>query len=89
MKQWPIVDDSLLSPSGKMSKRARKAALKREHDRLFPPGFWDKPEPTVEDKRKGLLQSAANLRELAARGMNTRKYNREADRLEKEAEGLE
>lgn len=32
---WPSIDHSLLSPSGHISKRARKAALAREHDRLF------------------------------------------------------
>ena len=81
----PILDESILSPSGHCSKRARAAALKRVAAELFPPGYWDKPAPTDADRRAALLRSAANLRELAARGMSTRRYLREAARLESEA----
>lgn len=85
---WPAIDQSLLSPSGHISKRARKAAIARETERLFPPGFWDKPEPTAAEitaaERESALRRAKVLRELAARGMHPRKYAAEADRLERE-----
>ena len=79
-----MIDHGILSPSGKVSKRARKAALKRCAKELFPDDFvWPStPQPT---KRERLLRQAAELRALANRGMNTRKYNKEADKLEKEA----
>lgn len=80
----PAIDHSLLSPSGRMSKRSRRAALKREHGRLFPPGFWDGPA-MPDNHAENLRAAARNLRELAARGMSPRKFLREAERLEKEA----
>lgn len=89
----PSIDHTLLSPSGRVSKRARAAALKREHDRLFPPGYWDAPEPTEAEQRAALAltlrRSAANLRDLAARGMSTRKFTRAADAIEAEAAALD
>lgn len=86
---WPSIDHTILSPSGKVSKRARKAALERGAHRLFPEGFFIKgPAPEVS-KSEVLRRSAANLRELASRGMCPRKYRKEADRLEAEAEALE
>lgn len=33
---WPSIDHGLLSPSGRTSKRARKAAMEREQERLWP-----------------------------------------------------
>ena len=88
---WPAIDHSLLSPSGKISKRARKAALKREHDRLFPTGFWDQPKSAIQvatEKRASLLQAAFNLREMAARGMNAKRFIKEAVRLEQQAAAI-
>lgn len=88
----PEMDHGLLSPSGRVSKRARAAFLKREHDRLFPPGYWDEPEPTPEEKqaakKQSLLDHAARLRDLAARGMSRRAFTKEADALEAEASKL-
>lgn len=88
----PAIDHGVLSPNGRISKRARAEALKREHDLLFPAGFWNEPAPTerekAEAKAKTLLASAANLRDLAARGMSTRKYTRAAEKLEAEAAAL-
>ena len=79
----PSIDHSLLSPSGRMSKRARKAAMAREHDRLFPPGYWERvnhtPQPTERERD---LAHAKRLREFAARGMSVRKFTKEAERLE-------
>jgi len=89
---WPSIDHGLLSPSGHISKRARKAAFDREVARLFPEGFnamcAPKPLPKLGE-REALLQQAARLRGLADRGMCVRKYRREADRLEAEAARLE
>ncbi len=88
----PSIDHTLLSPSGRCSKRARDAAMKREAAKLFPPGFWDKPTPTPEElaKQKAdmLLRTAKTLRDLAARGMCSRKYAREAAKLEEQANSL-
>jgi hypothetical protein len=79
---------ALSSPSGRMSGAARKAALKRIHDQLFPPGFWDVPAPTTEHRRQALLRSAADLRDLASRGMNARAFIRKAQELETEAANI-
>lgn len=87
----PSIDHSLLSPSGRCSKRARAAAEKREAARLFPPGYWDTPAPTAEAKQQAerLRRTAQTLRDLAARGMKRRKYTAEASKLEAEANQLE
>lgn len=86
------IDHSLLSPNGRMSRRSRDAAMKREAARLFPPGFFDPPNKTPEeiknDKIERCLRHAKMLRDLANRGMNTRKFTREAEKSEKEAELL-
>lgn len=88
----PSIDHSILSPSGRVSKKARQAAMAREAARLFPPGYWDRPEPTEQEQRSAdrerLLRSAANLRDLAARGMSSRKFNKAAEQMEIEAEAL-
>lgn len=87
----PAIDHSLLSPSGRMSKRARIAAEKREAARLFPPGYWDAPvmkSQASDAKRSRLLRHAAELRALAARGMSPRKFARKAAALEAEAANL-
>lgn len=75
------------SPSGRMSKRARKAFERRIHDALFGTEPYDlKGETSQPSMRVQLLAHAALLRDLAARGMSTRKFNREADRIEKQAQ---
>lgn len=89
---WPSIDHSLLSPSGKASKRARVAALKREGERLFPPGFWDAGPLTAAQvlgrRILALRRRAANLSELADRGMNPARYRRVAASLMAEAERM-
>jgi hypothetical protein len=78
----PTIDHSLLSPSGRMSKRARKAATDREVARLFAgcgPLKGEGPPPRSEAQY--MWDTAAQLLELADRGMSTRKYRREAERL--------
>ena len=88
----PSIDHTILSPSGRCSKRARDAAMKREAAKLFPPGFWDKPASTLEEqtrnKADGLRRTAKTLRDLAARGMNSRRYVREAAKLEEQADAI-
>ena len=79
---WPCIDHSLLSPSGHVSKRARKVALKREAEKLFPAGTWDKLQLTENDREHD-LRWAAELRSLAERGMRPRKYRKMADELER------
>lgn len=85
---WPCVDHSGLSPSGRVSKRARKAWLKVQHDRLFPAGYWDEPAPTEEQKREANVENVRRqierLRELASRGMSLRKFTKRANALEAE-----
>lgn len=89
--KWPSIDHGLLSPSGKMSQRARKAANERQASRLFPPGYWEsvkKAPPSESEKKashvKDTLRRITELRQLAAHGMFPRKYKKEADRLETE-----
>lgn len=79
----PSIDHSLLSPSGRMSARARKAAIAREAIRLFPPGTF--PPAAAQDKALALRRHAVTLRELASRGMSPRKHLAAAARLEAEA----
>lgn len=85
--EGPGVDHTLLSPSGRVSKRARKAADERTRRELFGPGsgFEGWGEIKQPSDRERLLTQATRLRELAARGMSPRKYTREAERLEDEA----
>jgi hypothetical protein len=93
MSMRPAIDHTLLSRSGKCSKRARKAFLERERARLFPPGYWDKPEPTGAEKTQSecvsLRRRAKMLSDLADRGMKVRKYRKEAAKLLDEAAELE
>lgn len=69
---------SLSSPSGRMSKRAQKAARARLSLALFGPEGMPAPKgPEVPEKER-LLQQARELRELADRGMCRVKYRKEA-----------
>lgn len=86
----PVIDHGLLSPSGRMSQRARWAALAREYKKMFPPALLAlMAEVPQEGTRDYLLRRAAELRSLAARGMNSRTYSRLAATLEKEAAKLD
>jgi len=100
MRKLPqeLPDHGLLSPSGRISKRARDAALKREGERLFGPGginaylheaSEEAHQAMQPTEREALLQQAGRLRDLANRGMHPRKYKREAERLEQEAANIE
>ena len=84
----PAIDHSLLSPSGRMSKRARAAAIKREGERLFKGVGNLKGSTPQPSKREQLLRQAARLHELAARGMKPRAYLKEAMKCEAQAKAL-
>jgi hypothetical protein len=93
MSSRPAIDHSLLSPSGRCSKRARNAAMTREAARLFPPGYWDEPIPTEEEKRvkkiASLRAQAAACRTWASQGIQPRKLLKQATQYEAEAIELE
>jgi hypothetical protein len=71
-----------------MSKVARERALKREAKKLFG-DYKPKPPGTQIPENEALRQHAKRLRDLAERGMNTKKYLREAEKAEKQAIKLE
>lgn len=81
----PSIDHGLLSPSGRMSKQARKAAMEREAAKLFPPGFWDekKVELTEKEKIQNTLDGHKRVLHLAC-GAVKRKLEREIAKLEKQ-----
>lgn len=79
---WPAIDHGLLSPSGRISKRARAAALERERVKLFGPAGLQRapvPQPT---ERERLLREAKQCRDLAAGGMRPRAFIKQAERCE-------
>ena len=80
----PAIDHTILSPSGRVSKRARKAILEREAKRLFE-GIDLMPKTKQPSEKEKLLHNAKMWRELADRGMGVRKYNKLADEAEKKA----
>lgn len=84
----PSIDHGLLSPSGRMSKRARDAALAREAARLFA-GVDLRPDTAQPTESERLRAHAARLRELAARGMSPRRFTTEAERAEAQAAQIE
>ena len=81
------IDHSLLSPSGRVSGRAKKAALERMRRELFGDGlpFPTCPQPSQKTR---LLRQAKELRALAARGMRPRAFIRDAEALETKAASL-
>lgn len=76
---------ALSSPNGRMSKRARKAANDRLAKMLFGDGLSLKCATPQPSEKERLLRQAKTLRDLADRGMSTRKFTKEAERLEQEA----
>ena len=72
---------ALTSPSGKMSKRALKAAQERLRRDLFGPGL-EYPSCTQPSDREAMLRQAQALRSLAARGLHPRRYLKRAIALE-------
>ena len=88
MYKGPSIDHSLLSPSGRMSKRAREAAMKREAKILFAGIDLNPPVPQPTEAER-LRRWATELRALAERGMKPRAYAKKAAELEARAEQLE
>jgi len=91
-KQWPSIDHSILSPSGRVSKRSRKAAMDRATAILFEPwgGHMPAPNgPVQPTEAEALRQQARQLLELADRGMHTRSYRQHAAKLLAQAKELE
>jgi len=86
----PSIDHGLLSPSGRMSKRARAAAMKRTALELFGPGGLARPGPPPQPtQRERLLREAAQCRDFAARGLTPRALLKQAERCERLAAELE
>jgi hypothetical protein len=81
------IDQGILSPSGRVSARARKQALERVRHELFGAGL-ETPKTVQPSEREALLRQAAELRELADRGMSPKKYRRRAEELEAKARSL-
>jgi hypothetical protein len=82
---------AIASPNGRMSKRAKQAATDRLAIALFGPNstredFTGRVEQPSKVER--LLSHAARLRDLASRGMCTRKYMRLAAEAEAEAAAI-
>lgn len=76
---------ALSSPSGRMSKAARRRAEERLRVELFGPHGLEGPKATQPAERDVLLRQAAELRGLAARGMKPRAYLKRAEELERRA----
>lgn len=75
---WPSIDHSILSPSGRVSKRSRAAAMERTRVELFgPEGLQRAPVPQPS-KRERLIQRLTLIEGLAANGMHPRAFKKEA-----------
>lgn len=79
----PVVDHGPLSPSGKVADRSREVAIERTRETLFGKEGLPGPElPQQPSERASDLRRATELRDLAKRGQQTKKYLAEAERLE-------
>lgn len=74
-------DHGILSPSGHVSKRARKATEAKLRQNIMD-AIAALPQPKQPSKKANLLRQAAELRVLAARGMCIRKYPKMAAEME-------
>lgn len=85
----PTIDHGILSPSGHVSSSARRRALERTRTALF--GADGLPAPTVPQPSKAasLRRQAADLLDLAARGMRPRAYRQAAAALQARADALD
>jgi len=88
MYKGQSIDHSLISPSGRMSKRARKAAIEREAKTLFAGIDLNPPIPQPTEAER-LRRWAAELRALAEQGMKPSAYAKKAAALEAQAEQLQ
>ena len=87
------LDHSMLSPSGRVSNRARNAALERQFGgenkittRELHLARLAAIQPTQAER---LRREAERLRSFAAGGMRVRAFTKEAARLDAEADALE
>lgn len=95
--EGPSIDHSLISPNGRLSKRAKTAAIARHQAEVD--AWWAEkyPEPSDAEKARedtivraaSLRLSALNLRALAARGMSRRKFTKAAEEIDAEADEIE
>lgn len=80
---WPRIDHSLLSPSGRMSKRARAAAMERERVKLFgEQGLQSRAiqnKPSSADRIIQLTAEAKRCRDFVANGYRTRAFTKQAE----------
>jgi len=88
MKAWQGIDHGVLSASGRVSRRSEKLAKARNYAILFPDGFPCPQPPPQPTQAEALYRQAAQLRELADRGMSPTKYRKKATKLEAEAARL-
>lgn len=89
----PSIDHSILSPSGRVSKRARRDAIKRARKELFPDGFWDPPEGEKErTERAGriaqLERKVQDYQHFIKQGFRPRVHKRELVKVLKELKEL-
>ena len=80
---------ALASPSGRMSKASLKRAQERIRIEIFGESGLQKGGEFQPSERKCLLRQAAQLRELAIRGMKPKAYLKKALELEQLASALE
>lgn len=83
--QWPSINHSLLSPSGKVSKKHEKKAKEDVRKMLFGDNGLQIPLPDQPSEAQALLNQAKELRELAKRGMKPKAYIKKAKELEARA----
>lgn len=79
---------SLTSPSGRMPKRALRAAQESLRRDLFGDGL-QVSMPAQPTEAESLRRNAKQLRELAGRGMKPRAYLKQAAQMEARAAELE
>ncbi len=84
---WQSIDHSILSPSGHISKRAKKQYMDKFANELFGNGGRELLKPTCKQptEKESLLRQAETLRDLAKRGMKPRAYLKQAIELENQA----
>lgn len=83
-----MIDHSILSPSGRVSKRQEKTAKERVRLELFGPNGLQRDKPIQPSEAEALLRQAAELRQLASGGMKPRAYVKKAIELETKARFL-
>lgn len=73
---------SMSSPSGRVSKRSKEASLKRLSTSLFGEGGLQKAPVQQPSEKESDMRRAAYLRDMASRGMSTKRFNKEAEAIE-------